>query len=275
MPKQTSIKKFCLYLHTRWEIRNFAKPIMNILNPYEGVEHKVYKRTFLQSTEVKVEFEPKMTSADFTARIVPFVSKAFNKNISEYLDKSFEQIELSSNNSPIRFVFNLNSACVVVGSSAYKSFSSSVVPYIRVLISYLNEVACTERIKHTYINKVNVWPIKSKDSRKAFGNASLFIFKKEHVEDIANLKFNEPDYPVSATKEAVVKCGEKAILKAKMGVELKDVNETRFILELRAQTSNIGVGDLISDLLKLNDIIFGAFTDIVSPNIFDLMSKDE
>lgn len=254
---------------------NFAQPFMNILNPYEGVEHKVYKRTFLQSTEVKVEFEPKMTPADFTARIVPFVNKAFNKNVSGELDKSVEQIELSSSNSQIRFVFNLNSACVVVGSSAYKSFSSSVVPHICILMNYLNEVACIERIKQTYINKVNVWPIKSKDSRKAFGSASLFIFKKEHVEDIANLKFNEPDYPVGVTKEAVVKCGETAILKAKIGVELKDVNETRFILELRAQTSNIGVGDLISDLPQLNDIIFGAFTDIVSPNIFDLMSKNE
>lgn len=254
---------------------NFAKPIMNISNPYEGVEHKVYKRTFLQSTEVKVEFEPKMTSADFTDRIVPFVNKAFNKNISEDLDKSVEQIVLSSNNSQIRFVFNLNSACVVVGSSAYKSFSSSIIPHIDVLVSYLNEVACIERIKQTYINKVNVWPIKSKDSRKAFGSASLFIFKKEHVEDIANLKFNEPDYPVSATKEAVVKCGDMSVLKAKIGVELKDVNETRFILELRAQTSNLEVGDLILDLPKLNDIIFGAFSDIVSPNIFDLMSKDE
>lgn len=256
-------------------MRNFAKPIMNILNPYEGVEHKVYKRTFLQSTEVKVEFEPKMTSADFVARVVPFVNKAFNKNISGDLDKSVEQIVLSSNNSQIRFVFNLNSACVVVGSSAYKSFSLSVVPHISILMSYLNEVACTKRIRHTYINKVNIWPIKSKNSKQAFGSASLFIFKKEHVEDIANLKFDESDYPVSATKEAVVKCGETAILKAKIGVELKDVNETRFLLELRAQTSNLEVGDLSLDLPKLNDIIFGAFSDIVSPNIFDLMSKDE
>lgn len=262
-------------MYIKREMCNFAKPIMNISNPYKGVEHKVYKRTFLQSTEVKVEFEPWLTPADFTARIIPFVSKAFNKNISEELDKPVEQIELSSSNSQVRFVFNLNSACVVVGSSAYKSFSSSVVPHICVLMSYLNEVACIERIKQTYINKVNLWPIKSKNSKQAFGGASLFIFRKEHVEDIANLKFDESDYPVSATKEAVVKCGEKAILKAKIGVELKDVNETRFILELRAQTSNIGVGDLISDLPKLNDIIFGAFTDIVSPNIFDLMSKGE
>jgi hypothetical protein len=102
----------------------------------------------------------------------------------------------------------------------------------------------------------------------------LFIFKKEHIEDIANLKFDESDYPVSAVKEAVVKCGDSASLKAIIKVEMEDAEKASFILGLKAQASDINIEDMMSVLPQLNEIIFGAFTDIVSDNIFDLMSKE-
>ncbi len=247
---------------------------MSIQNPYKGVEHKVFKRTFLQETEVVVEFEPPMTSEDFSTRIVPFVNKTFNQNVTDELDKATDRAELTSNDSQVKFDFTVKSAKVVIGPSAYKSFSVSAVQYIAILVNFLKDVAHAELISNTSINKINIWPIQSKNSKLSFSGASLFIFKKEHIEDIANIKFEESDYPVSATKEAVVNCGDSASLKAVIKVELKDLENASFMLGLRAQTSNIGVEDIMSDLPKLNDIIFGAFTDIVSNNIFDLMSKE-
>ena len=248
---------------------------MSIQNPYQGVEHKVFKRTFLQETEVGVEFNPPMTPEDFSTRIVPFVNKVFNQNISEELDKATERAELTSNNNQVRFDFKLNSAKVVIGPLAYKSFSLSVIPYITILINFIKEVANAESINQTYINKVNVWPIESKNSKQSFRGASFFIFKKEHIEDIANIKFDESDYPVSAEKEAVVNCGDSASLKAVIRVELKDSTNTSSILGLRAQALNLEIDDLVSNLPILNDIIFGAFTDLVSDNIFDLLSKED
>ena len=246
---------------------------MSIINPYQGVEHKVFNRTFLQETKVGVEIEPQMTLNDFRTCIVSFVEKAFNQDISNELGNAIEQIEVASSNKQIKFVFNTNSACVTIRPAAYRSFSLSVTPQISVLLNYLKEVARTNQIKLAYINKVNVWPIKSENSKQTFSRAALFIFKKEHIADIANLNFDESDYPVSATKEAVIKCGETSSLRAKIGVELSDAASTCFILNLQAQTSNIETDNVIPDLLKLNDVIFGAFMDVISPNVSELMSK--
>lgn len=256
------------------KMTNFAEPIMNIQNPYGEVEHKVFKRTFLQGTEVGVEFDPPMTSEDFCTRIVPFVDKTFNVHITDELDKSTERAELTSGDGQVKFDFGLNSAKVFIGKLAYKSFSSSVIQHIATLVNFLKEVACVDTINQTYINKINVWPIESKNSKLSFSGASFFIFKREHIEDIANINFEVSDYPVSAAKEAVVNCGDSASLKAVIRVELKDEKNASFSLGLRAQALNVNVDDVISDLPKLNEIIFAAFTDIVSDNIFDLMSKE-
>lgn len=253
---------------------NFAKLIMSIQNPYQGVEHKVFKRTFLHETEVGVEFEPPMTPEIFSARIVPFVNQTFNQNVPNVLDRATERAELTSNDSQVKFDFYLSSAKVIISPGAYKSFSISAIQYIAILIKFLKEVANIESARQIYINKINVWPMQSKDSKQSFKGASYFIFKKEHIEDIANIKFEESDYPVSAAKEAVVNCGDSASLKAVIRVELKDSANASYTLGLRAQASNVLIDDIISDLPKLNDIIFGAFTDIISDNISGLMSKE-
>lgn len=248
---------------------------MSIQNPYQGVEHKVFKRTFLQETEVGVDFEIPMTTEDFRARMVPFIRDTFNLEVPKQLDKATERAELTSNDGQVKFVFNLNSAKVVIGNLAYQSFSSSAIKYLLILVDYVKKVACAESVRFAYINKINVWPIESKNSKQTFAGASLYIFKREHIEDIANLKFEDSAYPVGATKEAVINCGDSASLKAVIRVELKDATKTNFSLGLRAQALNVNVNDIISDFPKLNEIIFGAFTDIVSDNIFDLMSKDD
>lgn len=253
---------------------NFAEPIMSIQNPYQGIEHKVFKRTFLQETEVGVAFDPPMTTEDFCVRIAPFINDTFKLNVPGDLDKATERAELTSNDGTVKFEFSINSAKVIISKSAYKSFSITASQYVSILVKFLNEVACIESTSQTYINKINLWPIESKNSKLSFGGASFFIFKREHIEDIANIKFEESDYPVSAAKEAVVNCGDSASLKAVIRVELKNEKNASFSLGLRAQASNIKVDEVISELPKLNEIIFGAFTDIVSDNIFDLMSKD-
>lgn len=247
---------------------------MSIINPYQRVEHKVFKRSFLQETEVGVEFDPPMTTEDFCARIVPFINSTFNLNITSDLNKATERAELKSNDGLVKFEFSLNSAKVFISKYAYKSFSSSVLLHLASLVKFLKEVACVELTKRTYLKKINVWPIESKNSKLSFGGASYFIFKKEHIEDMANIKFEESDYPVSAAKEAVVNCGDSASLKAVLRVELKDDTNATFSLGLCAQAEDIKLDDVISDLSMLNEIIFCAFTDIVSDNIFDLMSKE-
>lgn len=254
---------------------NFAKLNMSIQNPYNEVEHKVFKRTFLQETEVVVNFEPPMTLEEFSIRIVPFVNKTFNQNIPDNtIDKATERAELTSNDSQVKFEFTIKSAKVIIGPAAYKSFSASVIQYVAILANFLRDVAHADSVVNASINKINIWPIQSKNSKTSFRGASLFIFKKEHIDDIANIRFEESGYPVSAAKEAVVNCGDSAFLKAVIRVELKDAENASFMLGLKAQASDIGVDDLMADLPKLNDIIFGAFTDIVSNNILDLMSKE-
>ncbi len=268
------IRKTVGYLFNKEKMYNFAWPFMNIQNPYQGVEHKVFKRTFLQSTEVGVEFDPPMTSEDFSVRIVPFVNDVFKQNIKEGIDSTTERAQLNSGNNQVKFDFTLKSAKVIIGQPSYKSFSSSALQFIQVLVRFIKEVANTSTVNRAYIKKTNIWPIESKNSKQSLKGALFFIFKEEHIDDIANIKFEESDYPVSAAKEAVVKCGDSASLRAVIRVELSDSTNINSILGLEAQASDVNIDDIVPTLSLLNDIVFCAFTDIVSDNIFDLMSKE-
>lgn len=268
------IRKKAETLFNKEKMSNFAKHNMNIQNPYQGVEHKVFKRTFLQSAEVGVEFDPPMTTEDFSVRIVPFVNNVFKQNIKESIDPTTERAQLNSGNNQVRFDFTLNSAKVVIGQPSYKSFSSTALQFIQILIRFIKEVANTSTMNRVYIKKTNDWPIESKNSKQSLKGALFFIFKEEHIDDIANIKFEESDYPVSAAKEAVVKCGDSASLRAVIRVELNDSTHTNSILGLEAQALDVDIEDVVPALSQLNDIVFCAFTDIVSDNIFDLMSKE-
>jgi hypothetical protein len=247
---------------------------MSIQNPFTEVEHKVFKRTFLQETEVMVGFDMPMNSEDFSTRVVPFVNKTFKQNIINEIGKATKRVELTSNDSQVKFDFTLNSAKVIIGPQAYKSFATTAIPYIVILFKFLKDVASVSKMNAS-IRKINKWPIQSKNSKQSFGAAALFIFKKKHIEDILNLKFEESGYPVSAGKEAVVPCGDSTSLKSEITVELENEEKANFTLGLTAQTLGVEVENMMTILPQLNEIVYGAFSEIVTDNIFDLMSKED
>ena len=55
---------------------------MALVNPYPSTEHKMFKRTFLQQTEVNVRFAPALSPSDFRERIIPFAKLHFGQEIN-------------------------------------------------------------------------------------------------------------------------------------------------------------------------------------------------
>lgn len=248
---------------------------MDIRNPYKPTEHIVFKRTFLQSTEVGVRFEPPIPMGRFVVLALPFLNKTFNQEADAETAGNACRAEVRSSDGQIRFTFTSDSAKVVIGHAAYKSFAPSAIPFVQVLIKFAKEVADARMINEAHIKKTNLWPIASKDSKKFLKGASLYVFKREHVNDIASMTFEDAGYPVSVTKDAVVACGDQATLKATLKAELDTPSSSKFILELDAKAISVGPDEIILALTQLNDIIFSSFMNVVSDNIIELMSKND
>ena len=81
---------------------------MAIKNPYPTTEHRTFKRTFLQQTEVTVKFTPAIADAVFRDRMVPYLKSTFNLDLSDKVDVEANHAEIDSNVEQKKFIFDLD-----------------------------------------------------------------------------------------------------------------------------------------------------------------------
>ena len=64
-------------------------------------------------------------------------------------------------------------------------------------------------------------------------------------------------------------------LDAVLSAEVVSKEKVNLGLALNASARNIGINDILSDAITLNDIIYRGFIESVSENIIDFMSREK
>lgn len=269
------MSEFCLICIYDNFCVNLQRIIMTLINPYPNAEHKVFKRTFLQQTEVNVKFAPALAPFDFRERIVPYAKQHFGYDLSVAADSDADHAKMDALGEEKRYTFDLNAARIVVGPRSYETFSTTILPLLPRLQSFLMEVAGVKSLIELSIVKHNVWPIKADNAYKSFTEAIGYLFKDESVSDMKSYIFPENNpRPVQLSKMWTDDINDDARLDTKIIAEVHNETNLFFELVLCASIKNIQVSELSADSIVLNDIIYSKFVNIISENVIDLMNSE-
>ncbi len=244
--------------------------MMNIVNPYGELEHRVYARTFLRDIVVELKFEAGVRDNSILKR---YLQEYFNVTVGDRAS-SFSYVELTDPNKLLKFVFSEKNARVEVKGVSYKSFADTMLPFVQRLIAYVEQVCAVEHVKSLSVKKNNVWEIKAHDDiRSVYPKALIFTFKRQHISDLLSMKLPE-ETPFKVSKEAEMDLSD-GVLRLKLATEVKDEQQADFMLGLVAEAAVVPVKDVLEAATKLNDVIYAAFHDIVSIDIINLMESNK
>ncbi|WP_289763522.1 hypothetical protein [uncultured Duncaniella sp.] len=247
---------------------------MALNNPYPSKEHRIFKRTFLQQTEVNVKFSPAIASALFRERIVDYAQKHFGVDISAESEPDADSAKIEAVGEQKKYYFGLEFARIIVGPESYDTFADTILPLLPRLQAFLIEVAQIDGMIELNITKRNAWPFKVENAFNDFSDAIGFVFDKKYVEDMCSYKFTENPQPVQLSKMSTEDFGGQIKLDRKIIAEAN--NNGRIYLELALSTTSqsVKVADISADAVVLNDIIYNNFIEYVSDDIIDLMNND-
>lgn len=248
---------------------------MSIKNPYPLEEHRMFKRTFLQQTEVILKFAPAITDVDFRSRMIPYLKAAFDLDMADEADQGINHAEISSDNEQKKFVFDLDQARFIIGPDSYDTFTETAIPMIGMLIRFIGDVARVKTVENLDIVKINSWPIKADDAFSSFTNMIRYTFKEHCVSDFLSYKFDYNPRPVKLSKTAKDIITEDVDLESVLSAEVVSKERVNLGLVLNVSAKNIGVNDILSDAITLNDIIYRGFIESISEDIIDFMSREK
>lgn len=238
------------------------------------MEHRTFKRTFLQQTEVILKFTPAIADRDFQARLRTYFKSVFKLDLSDKGDTETNHAEITSDHEQKKFIFDLNQVKFIIGADSYKTFTDSAIPMIGMLLRFMTDVARVDSISQLNIVKINIWPIKSEDSFSNFTNMIRYTFEEKYVSDMLSYKFDDNPQPVRLSKTTCNEINEKITLESILSAEVVSKEKVNLGLVLNGSVKNVAVNDILSDAITLNDIIYQGFMESVSKNIIYFMSRE-
>lgn len=146
---------------------------------------------------------------------------------------------------------------------------------IGMLIRFIGDVARVKTVENLDIVKINSWPIKADDAFSSFTNMIRYTFKEHCVSDFLSYKFDYNPRPVKLSKTAKDIITEDVDLESVLSAEVVSKERVNLGLVLNVSAKNIGVNDILSDAITLNDIIYRGFIESISEDIIDFMSREK
>ena len=249
---------------------------MAITNPSPNSGHKVFKRTFLQQTEVNVRFAPVLSPSDFRERIIPFAKQHFGQEININPESDANHAKMEAAGEEKQYTFDIRTAHIVIGPRSYETFAQTVLPLLPRIQAFLRDVAQVDSCLELAIVKRNAWPVKANNAFESFTEALGFVFKDEYVSDLVRSYKYAPENPrpIQTTKFWATDICEGAKLDTKIVAEVTDKDNLFFELALEAAVSNVAIEDMLADALVLNDIIYTKFIDVISEDVIDIMTNE-
>lgn len=244
-------------------------------NPYPHIQHEVYPMTFLQMISAKMKFTSQDSPDDFWNKFRKFSEETFHIPVKDMPFDKDHYAELSSEEAETSYAFKCDTATVVIGSKGYNSFKETMPVHFKNIGDFLQNVACVSFIDGLTLEKRNRFPFHVSLEKLDLGDALNYVFKTEFTE---GLEYRiEVGQRVKVTKDTRVEIGKCAYMILTVGFQVIDDSNVHLIFDVLASytpSEAIGSGEIYNIALELNDIMFGAFRNVVTDNIIDVMKGD-
>lgn len=260
----------------RYNINCFT---MNFTSPFPKVEPVTFKFTFLREVGLEVTFKTAVLTDDskseYWLRFKDFAKDKFKLDIpNEYRPGNSE---IFSKDAETKFVFNYEQGCVglQMGSKRYVMFDTTLVEYLKIIILYLNDVACVKDVNKLVLRKTNVFPFTSKGCSMKVKDILHATFKPEHAADF-NKKKGGVGELVKEIKDIKIGLGEDTALLLTLGYEVVDGENVNVLFNMCSEyepKGHMAVDDVSETAKALNDIMYDAFIYYISEQVCAIMKK--
>ncbi len=230
---------------------------------------KAFKRTFLRDVSASVTF----AETDLLSNVEALRHYLKNKfHITDDLNNpKLSAIDIVSENRYANFHFTTSSASVTVASPLYRFYEESLEPRLDDIISFLKAIGISKAETFTLIKR-NVFPGTTSNAFDVWKSAIVDTFREEKIRELAiSAGSQKQPFKMSVEARGVADWGE---LRVPFSVDVPDVNNFSFHLDLIATSRSVMIDDLMRVGAEMNGEMFQAFTEIVSDKLLELLKKE-
>lgn len=239
------------------------------------IDRKVYKNTFLQQVDVRLEY-PSIAKDDIPKRAVDFFKKHFGIDVvtDQILKK---QIGLRDDKTQLAFHFSPSASMLSVGYKDYHTFYDSVLPHLYPIKEYVFNVLGQSDVK-VGLRKLNIFSFKKHENIDQ-AKANRLIYQ-----NIFSQNFLSADSLV----EIEVRSGHNTEVGVrKFSVGLIEIDIKTFILphEEKEDMSvlymestacfDADVSNVERILEEANNTLYDAYHWAVNDSIIDIMNRED
>ena len=241
---------------------------------FEHIERKVYKRTFLQQVDVRLEY-PILKKEELTSELVGAVDLFFKNHFQlEQNDIPLSEIFLKDDELQLALSFTPIASMLSVGYKNYSTFDDSVLSYLDPLKKYVFNVLGKRDVK-AYLRKVNVFSFENQTELPQEKQERLFL---QNVISSALLNFEESKSRVNLDGEDT----EMSVRNFKTNDFTLEIR-TYFLHRENGLTSlfldsivnfNAESSNLEDSLKAANLLLYDSYHWAVSEGIINIMNND-
>ena len=253
--------------------------------PFEHKEHKVYKHTFLNETQVAMIFDEitdEMLSDEGVAMKFETYFKRFFRSDDKASDfKTREVISKVDKEKSLRFDITKNYIFLSVSHDKYVNFIESVMPFVVGMKAFVFGVLGYSNVKNLLVRKTNIFPFNIQDAEMTPHVGAMVKRAMLSPELLTQNVTNSAEGIAGAfgtvdAREMTI--NDRFSLLLRSGLATPKGNDKRYslILDSAIQFSEavpVEEGGIDRRLVEMNDILFDAYHWSVNRKVIALMEK--
>lgn len=244
---------------------------------FEHIERKVYKRTFLQQVDVRLEY-PILKNEDLTPELLGAVDEFFKNHFQmeqNEIPLSEKGMLLKDDEQQLAFSFTPIASMLSVGYKNYNTFYDSVLSYLYPLKEYVFKVL-GRRDVDAYLRKVNVFSFENQPDLAPEKQERLFL---QNVFSSAFLNAEE------AKSRATIDGEDTEMIVRNFVIDDFAIEIRTYFLHRDNGLTSLFLDSIVNfdadssnfeDLLQTaNSLLYDSYHWTVSEGIIDIMSKED
>lgn len=250
----------------------------NLSCKFAFVEYKVFKRTFLEKVEVRMNFRPAVSVFEHAEELTRFINKEFGLPPGKFdVPSEAATIAVDESKGNIHLEMGNGKAAAVISKGFYKSFEYSLQPRLNRLQRFIEEVEGVSQVDELILTKHNRWQFNCENPVEEITNVLQVVFKTDYAkllfpterpgENLATFTIAHED---TSNIDGV---GE---LHSEMSIKVSKTDKKLVLrLDLEGKAQNVRVENADMTAHYLNQAIFKKFTEAVSEDVLNLMDKED
>ena len=243
--------------------------------PFQSVEYRQYKNTFLTRVLLSLDYDTPASVADeeLLSRLKNFAEAYFQLEIGKCSD-SFRNVQFTRNDGAQVFMLSRHNAAVILDGTKYVSYTDTAQPQLEKLCDFVEKVIGIGKVRSLGIRKINMWQFKNDLGTPYPAEKAREFVLQESIRNVLsskNLLYEERRIPEFVKKEWQNEC-DRLVLRSAYFLDSKAYGVSRLVLDTaRIVERDVSVKEIPAVAKVMNKDLYDAYFGCVNADIVKIM----